>query len=89
MTEDFKMDIIKEIAVLKESNSGYKKALRLVSWNEAPAKLDLREWTPEGHGTKRGFTMTEEEALALLNGLNQYFNENGSAEKEESEDLPF
>lgn len=71
---DFQTDIVKELAVLKESG-GYKKALRIIGWNGAAPKLDLREWTPDGHSTKRGFTMTDEEAQILLDGLTEYFNE--------------
>ena len=71
---EFQTEIIKEIAVLKES-AGYKKALRIIGWNGAAPKLDLREWNPDGHSTKRGFTMTDEEAQILLDGLTEYFKE--------------
>lgn len=75
MTDNITSEIIKECAVLKETPGGFKKALRIISWNGAAPKLDLREWTSEGHSTKRGFTMTDEEAKILLGGLTEYFNE--------------
>ena len=94
MDNRFSCDIKKELAVLKESG-GYKRALRVISWNYYDPKLDLREWSPEGHSTKRGFTLTDEEAHILLDALTEYFKDKETpAEKEEpaeetAEDLPF
>ena len=75
MAEGLKMEIIKECAVLKETPSGFKKALRIIAWNGNSPKLDLREWTSKGYSTAQGFTMTDEEAKILLEGLTEYFNE--------------
>ena len=88
-SEDFSMavdcNIVKELAVLKDSN-GYRKVVNLISWNGAEPKLDIHEWTPEKHCTKKGFTLSDEEAQILLGTLQEYFDNKGPAEKEE---LPF
>ncbi len=89
-------DLIKELAVLKESN-GYRKVVNIISWNGAEPKLDIHEWTPENHCTKKGFTLSDEEAKLLLNTLQDYFESKEKPAKEESteqdkaepEDLPF
>ena len=88
-------DLISELAVLRENN-GYRKVVNIISWNGAEPKLDIREWTPENHCTKKGFTLTDDEAKILLTTLQDYF-ESGEkpAKKEESkesddtETLPF
>ena len=41
---DIKFEIVEEIAVLSESNSGWKRELNLVSWNGREPKYDLRDW---------------------------------------------
>ncbi len=69
------MNMIREYAVIREMPSGYRRALRLISWNDMDPRLDLREWTPSGLGTKRGFTLTDEEAEALCRALGEYLNE--------------
>lgn len=44
---DFKYEITKEIGVLSETPSGWRKELNLVSWNGGEPKFDLRDWAPE------------------------------------------
>ena len=87
-------DLISELAVLRENN-GYRKVVNIISWNGAEPKLDIREWTPENHCTKKGFTLSDEEAKILLTTLQDYF-ESGekpakkeSNESNETETLPF
>lgn len=58
------------LATLSETASTAKK-LTLTSWNGGPAKLDLRTWyeTDDGERPGRGVTLTEAEAAALFNVL--------------------
>lgn len=58
------------LATLSTTTSTAKK-LTLTSWNGAPAKLDLRTWyeTDDGERPGRGVTLTEAEAAALFNVL--------------------
>lgn len=67
------MEVVNRIAVLSDSEAGYKKELNLVSWNGAEPKIDLRTWSPEGIALK-GLTLTEEEAKELCKALNDMFD---------------
>ncbi len=46
MTE-IKYEIIKNIAVLSTSASGWSKELNLISWNDRKSKYDLRDWSAD------------------------------------------
>ena len=51
------------------------KELNIVSWNNRTPKIDLRSWRTDEGGEKmpnRGITLTEAEARALADALNQY-----------------
>ena len=62
---DIKYEIVEEIGVLSENNKGWRKELNLVSWNDRPAKYDIREWAPNHEKMGKGVTLTEEELQAL------------------------
>ena len=66
---DIKYEIIETLGVLSESAKGWTKELNLVSWNDKPAKLDIREWAPEHEKMGKGVTLTDEEAEKLLEAL--------------------
>jgi hypothetical protein len=55
---DIKYEIVKKLGVLSTSSRGWSKELNLVSWNDRPAKYDIREWSPDG-------TLSTEEMAAL------------------------
>jgi len=59
---EFKYEITKEIGVLSQTASGWRKELNLVSWNGGKPKFDLREWAPEHEKMGKGVTLTTEEA---------------------------
>jgi len=67
---DIKYDIVKEVGVLSESNSGWTKELNLISWNNREAKYDLRDWSPEHAKMGKGITLSIEELKELRNLLN-------------------
>lgn len=51
------------------------KQLNLVSWNKAPARLDLRGWREDDDGEmkpNKGITLTDAEARNLYNALGEY-----------------
>ena len=56
---DLTYEIEKKIAVLSTNSKGWQKELNLVSWNNRPAKYDLREWSPEHDKMGKGVTLTE------------------------------
>ena len=53
---DIKFEIVEEIAVLSESNSGWKRELNLVSWNGREPKYDLRDWDENHTRIGKGIT---------------------------------
>lgn len=65
-----KYEIKKEIGVISESPTGWRKELNLISWNDKEAKYDLREWAPEHEKMSKGITLTKEELISLRNILN-------------------
>ncbi len=66
---DLVFEIEKTIAVLSTSAKGWQKELNLVSWNNRPAKYDLREWSPDHSKMGKGVTLSEEELQALKDAL--------------------
>ena len=68
------MKVIKKIALISGSETGFRKELNIVSWNGKEPKYDLRSWSPEGIAL-RGLTLTEEEAKELQKALNDMFAE--------------
>ncbi|MDO4923890.1 MAG: YdbC family protein [Peptococcaceae bacterium] len=66
---DLVFEIEKTIAVLSTSAKSWQKELNLVSWNNRPAKYDLREWSPDHSKMGKGVTLSEEELQALKDAL--------------------
>ena len=64
----FDYEITKSLGVLSESPSGWTRELNLVSWNNRPAKYDIRDWSPDHEKMGKGLTFTKEE-LHLLKEL--------------------
>jgi len=62
---DIKFDIVKHFGVVSSEKSGWKKELNLVSWNDRPPKLDVRDWAPGHEKMGKGVTLTQEEAAQL------------------------
>lgn len=65
---NIKYEITEKIAVLSERGD-WTKELNKVSWNERPAKFDLRDWNHEEERMGKGVTLTDDEAEALLEAL--------------------
>lgn len=68
---DLKFEITEKIGVLSTSSKGWSKELNLVSWNDRPARYDIREWAPDGQSMGKGVTLSKEEVIALRELLNQ------------------
>jgi hypothetical protein len=62
---EIKFEIVKHIGVLSEAESGWKKELNQVSWNEKEAKYDIRDWNQSHERMSKGITLTEEEVNEL------------------------
>lgn len=67
--KDIQYEIVKEIAVLSTSESGYTKELNLVAWNGNAPKYDIRSFSPNREKCGKGVTLTADEAAALLKAL--------------------
>ena len=66
---DLKYEIIERIAILSEKG-GWTKELNKVSWNDRPAKYDLRDWNHEKEKISKGSTLSEEVLRNLREVLN-------------------
>lgn len=62
-------EIVKEIAVLSKSDSGYTKEINLLSWNGAEPKYDIRSFSPARERCGKGITLTETEVQTLFAAL--------------------
>lgn len=71
MTSSFSFEIMEEIGVLSENDKGWRKELNLVSWNDRPAKFDLRDWAPNHEKMGKGITLSNEEFAQLKEIINQ------------------
>lgn len=72
--KDIEHEIVTEIAVLSESDSGYTKEINLISWNSAKPKYDIRSWSPNREKCGKGITLTEDEAKQLFLALKSQFH---------------
>lgn len=61
-------EIIRQIGVISESPTGWKKELNIVKWGDREPKYDIRDWDKEHERMSRGLTLTEEE-VEKLSGL--------------------
>ncbi|RRD95704.1 hypothetical protein EII17_02735 [Clostridiales bacterium COT073_COT-073] len=68
---EIKFEIKETIGVLAESVKGWTKEVNLVSWNDKPAKYDIREWDPLHQKMGKGITFTAEEMIKLRDLLNE------------------
>jgi hypothetical protein len=68
---EFTFEIEEELIVLSVNDKGWKKALTRVSWNGAPAKFDIRTWSPDYHKMGKGVTLTNEEFQKLVDEFKQ------------------
>ncbi len=67
---EISFNIVERIGVIAEYKTGWVKELNRISWNDGPAKYDIREWDPEHEHMSRGITLTEEEMGNLKEMMN-------------------
>ena len=72
--EEIQYEIVKEIAVLSASDSGYTKEINLISWNGREPKYDIRSFSPNREKCGKGITLNADEAAALLKALQKEVN---------------
>ena len=44
---EIKCTTIEKIGIIRQGTNGWNKELRLVSWNDADPKYDIRDWSPD------------------------------------------
>ena len=64
---EFTVEIEEKLLVLSENDKGWTKELNRVSFNGAPAKYDIRSWSPDHTKMGKGITLTNEEFDVLVN----------------------
>ena len=62
---EFTFEIVEKLLVLSENEKGWTKELNRVSFNGAPAKFDLRTWSPDHTKMGKGITLSNEEFKAV------------------------
>lgn len=62
---DIKHEILETLGIISTSPKGWTKEVNLIRWNDKPAKIDIRDWSPDHEKMGKGITLTEEEAQAL------------------------
>lgn len=62
---DIKFEIIETLGIISTSPKGWTTEVNRVSWNDKPAKIDIRDWSPDHEKMGKGITLTDEEAQAL------------------------
>ena len=67
--KDIQYEIVKEIAVLSQNDSGYTKEINRISWNGNEPKYDIRSFSPNREKCRKGITLTESEVKNLLAAL--------------------
>ena len=72
--KEIQYEIVKEIAVLSASDSGYTKEINLISWNGREPKYDIRSFSPNREKCGKGITLNADVAAALLKALQKEVN---------------
>ena len=68
---ELKYDIVKELGVLSESPTGWRKEINLISWNARDPKYAIRDWAPERSKMGKGVTLTPDEVMLLRDLLGE------------------
>ena len=80
--KEIQYEIVKEIAVLSASDSGYTKEINLISWNGREPKYDIRSFSPNREKCGKGITLNADEAAALLEALQKEVNSGVDSDSE-------
>lgn len=67
--DDFKFEIVEQLAVLATYDSGWRKEFNIVKWNDKAPRLDLREWNSDHSRMSKGIGFSFEEAEKLKEAL--------------------
>ncbi|SCJ21357.1 Uncharacterized protein conserved in bacteria [uncultured Clostridium sp.] len=65
-----KFEIEENFGIISNSRNGWSKELNLVSWNDRPAKFDIRDWDEDHQKMGKGITLSIDEVRELKKILN-------------------
>lgn len=66
MNKEVTFEIIKQVGVLEEFQTGWTKELNIISWNGSKPKYDIRDWDENHERMSRGITLSEEQMKNLI-----------------------
>ena len=69
---EFTFEIEEKLLVLSENDKGWTKELNRVSFNGAPAKYDIRTWSPDHSKMGKGITLSNEEFQILVDAFKNW-----------------
>lgn len=69
VSKEIRYEIIQHYGIISTSNAGWNKEINLIRWNERPAKIDIRDWSPDHSKMGKGITLTDEDAKKLIDIL--------------------
>lgn len=75
MAKEFDYEVVKTYGSLSESSKGWKKEIKLISWNQKEPKYDIREWSPDGEKMGKGVTLSKEELVNLKSLIDEILAE--------------
>ncbi|SNG53888.1 seryl-tRNA synthetase family protein [Streptococcus pneumoniae] len=75
---EFTFEIEEHLLTLSENEKGWTKEINRVSFNGAPAKFDIRAWSPDHTKMGKGITLSNEEFQTMVDAFkgNSYSFEN-------------
>lgn len=73
MQQEFKKEIKLSVGELSSTSKGWKKEINLISWNEKPTKVDIREWSPDHEKMGKGIALNKQELINLKEILDKNF----------------
>ena len=76
MAREYDSDISYEIkamvGTIGTKKNGWRKELNIVSWNGAPPKFDIRDWSPDHMHMSKGVTLYMDEIRQLVRIFNNF-----------------
>lgn len=65
-------EVARHLGVVSTSAQGWTREVNLVSWNNRPARLDIRDWSPDHTRMSRGVALNGAEVLSLKKLLSDF-----------------
>jgi len=63
-------EVIAKLDVIGESDSGWTKELRVISWKGRKGQFDLRNWSTDGNTMSKGISLQKDDLKKLRDLLN-------------------